>query len=96
MSTRRFVPPTKRKCRAGTKVLHAGRPTKIWRDASRFRASTIDHWIDTIPEFSDSIQEGRDLRRRGRDPEALFARHGLSDGDQGSTLIYRASFARSR
>jgi hypothetical protein len=23
--------------------------------------STIDHWIDTIPEFADSIQEGRDL-----------------------------------
>ena len=23
--------------------------------------STIDHWIDTIPEFADGIQEGRDL-----------------------------------
>ena len=23
--------------------------------------STIDHWIDTIPEFAASIQEGRDL-----------------------------------
>jgi hypothetical protein len=23
--------------------------------------STIDNWIDTIPEFADSIQEGRDL-----------------------------------
>jgi hypothetical protein len=23
--------------------------------------STIDHWIDTIPEFADSIRQGRDL-----------------------------------
>jgi len=51
--------------------------------------STIDHWIDTISEFAEAIRQEPRSRRRGRDPEALFARHGLHEGDQETRALSR-------